>query len=198
MDLRIALLLCATGAVAACSHDSQPASTAVDSPPTVASADAIATVTAPAGEAAPSTPSPRPEARDARAPLVADAEHRRVAEPTSGAAPSNAAQESAPSEQGAAPDNTKVNQRDRDARALTPLDQGENRSDLEITRSIRKAVMADSSLSFTAKNVKIITRDGTVTLRGPVKNAAERSAIEAAAHQVAGVTQVDNQLEIAK
>ena len=56
-----------------------------------------------------------------------------------------------------------------DARALvTPLDQGNDKRDLEITQQIRKSVMDDSTLSFTAKNVKIITKDGHVTLRGPV------------------------------
>ncbi|HET9956632.1 MAG TPA: BON domain-containing protein [Polyangiaceae bacterium] len=56
--------------------------------------------------------------------------------------------------------------------------------------------MADNSLSVLAKNVKIITAGGKVTLRGPVKTQDERSAIQAAAQKVAGVTQVDNQLEV--
>ena len=98
----------------------------------------------------------------------------------------------------AAPDNTKVNERDRSSAAQTPLDQRENESDLKITQQIRQAVMADDSLSFTAKNVKIITAGGKVTLRGPVKSDAERSAIEAAARKVAGATQVDNQIEVKK
>ena len=58
--------------------------------------------------------------------------------------------------------------------------------------------MKDGSLSFTAKNVKIITINGKVTLRGPVKTDQERAAIEAAAKQVAGATQVDNQIEVKK
>lgn len=95
------------------------------------------------------------------------------------------------------PDNTKVNKRDTDSAALTPLDQGENESDLKVTQQIRQAVMADDSLSFTAKNVKIITMKGKVTLRGPVKTAAERSSIEGAARKVAGANMVDNQLEVA-
>ena len=98
----------------------------------------------------------------------------------------------------AAPDNTRVNERDRDDASLTPPDQQENQTDLKITQLIRKAVMADDSLSFTAKNVKIITAGGKVTLRGPVKSDAERSAIENAARKVAGVKQVDNQLEVKK
>jgi len=97
-----------------------------------------------------------------------------------------------------APDNTKVNQRDTNASALTPMDQNNNSADLKITQQIRQAVMADGSLSFTAKNVKIITQGGKVTLRGPVKTDQERSNIEAAARKIAGVTQVDNQIEVKK
>ena len=99
---------------------------------------------------------------------------------------------------GTQPDNTKVNERDRSSAALTPLDQRNNETDLKITQQVRQAVMADGSLSFTAKNVKIITQAGKVTLRGPVKTAPERDAIEAAARKVAGVTQVDNQIEVKK
>lgn len=95
-------------------------------------------------------------------------------------------------------DNTKVNQRDRDNSALTPMDQSESEGDRKITQQIRQAVMKDGSLSFSAKNVKIITIGGKVTLRGPVKSAEERSAIANAATQVAGAGRVDNQLEIAK
>ncbi|HEY3498190.1 MAG TPA: BON domain-containing protein [Polyangiaceae bacterium] len=95
------------------------------------------------------------------------------------------------------PDNTKVNERDTEAAALTPMDQGENSADLKITQQIRQAVMADGSLSFTAKNVKIITNNRKVTLRGPVKSAAERASIEAAARKFAGPGMVDNQLEVA-
>jgi hypothetical protein len=98
----------------------------------------------------------------------------------------------------AAPDNTKVNERDRNTAAPTPMDQGQNETDLKITQQIRQAVMADGSLSFTAKNVKIITQNGKVTLRGPVNTAQERSAIEAAARKVAGTAQIDNQIEVKK
>jgi len=94
-------------------------------------------------------------------------------------------------------DNTDINERDTDDRTLTPMDQGGSEGDREITQQIRQAVVGDDSLSFTAKNVKIITIDGKVTLRGPVKSQQERSAIGAAAKKVAGA-RVDNQLEIAK
>ena len=93
--------------------------------------------------------------------------------------------------------NTKINDRDRRG-ALTPMDQGGSAAERNITASIRKAVVADKSLSFTAKNVKIITTGSKVTLRGPVKSEEERTAIEARAKQTAGVTEVDNQLEIKK
>jgi len=95
-----------------------------------------------------------------------------------------------------APDNTKVNKRDTKSSALTPLDQGGGQSDLDITQKIRQAVVGDGSLSFTAKNVKIITRGGKVTLRGPVNTAGERTTILAAAQKVAGASNVDNQLEV--
>lgn len=103
----------------------------------------------------------------------------------------------APAE-GTQPDNTKVNQRDPDGSALTPMHQSESEADRKITQQIRQAVMKDGSLSFSAKNVKIITIGGKVTLRGPVKSAEERNAIANAATQVAGAGRVDNQLEIAK
>jgi hypothetical protein len=97
-----------------------------------------------------------------------------------------------------APDNSRVNSRDKSGKTLTPMDQGPSEDDRKITQQIRQAVVKDGSLSFTAKNVKIITINGKVTLRGPVKTDAERSAIEAEAKGIAGVTQVDNQLEIKK
>ena len=95
-------------------------------------------------------------------------------------------------------DNTRVNRGDTGTKALTPIDQGNGKTDLKITQQIRKAVVGDSSLSFTAKNVKIITVNGRVTLRGPVKTDQERATIEAAAKQIAGDAQVDNQLEVKK
>jgi hyperosmotically inducible periplasmic protein len=98
---------------------------------------------------------------------------------------------------GTPPDNTDVNERDTDDRSLTPLDQGGSEGDRKITQQIRQAVVGDDSLSFTAKNVKIITVDGKVTLRGPVKSQQERATIDAAAKRIAGPS-VDNQLEVAK
>jgi hyperosmotically inducible periplasmic protein len=96
-----------------------------------------------------------------------------------------------------APDNSGRNVRDRDNQTKTPGDQSENEADRTITQNIRQAITADDSLSTNAKNVKIITNDGTVTLRGPVKSEKEKSDIEAKAKQVAGVKRVDNQIEVA-
>ena len=93
--------------------------------------------------------------------------------------------------------NTKINDRDRHG-ALTPMDQGGSATERNITAAIRRAVVADKALSFTAKNVKIITNGTKVTLRGPVKSDQERSAIEASAKQTSGVTEVDNQIEVKK
>jgi hyperosmotically inducible protein len=95
-------------------------------------------------------------------------------------------------------DNTGKNTRDRDDAAMTSGDQGATAADREVTANIRKAVVSDDTLSMNAHNVKIITQDGVVTLRGPVKSAAEKASIAAKARQVAGVKRVDDQLEIEK
>jgi osmotically-inducible protein OsmY len=95
-----------------------------------------------------------------------------------------------------APDNTGRNVRDRGGDTLTPGDQSESQADRSLTQEIRQAVVADKSLSTTAKNIKIITNNGVVTLRGPVKDSQEKVKIEAKAQQIAGVNRVDNQLEV--
>jgi hyperosmotically inducible periplasmic protein len=95
----------------------------------------------------------------------------------------------------AAADNTDKNERDRSSAALTSGDQGGSDADRTVTQQIRQGVMGDDALSITGKNVKIITVDGVVTLRGPVKTAQEKSTIAAIAQHVNGVKRVDNQLE---
>ena len=95
-----------------------------------------------------------------------------------------------------APDNTGRNVRDRSGATLTPGDQSESEADLTLTQRIRQAVVADDSLSTTAHNIKIITINGVVTLRGPVNSTQEKATIDAKAQQIAGATKVDNQLEI--
>ena len=95
------------------------------------------------------------------------------------------------------PDNTAVNKRDRDADAKTPIDQKENQQDITITADIRKQIVAHDDMSVNARNVKIITADGKVTLRGPVDSTSERDIIEKIARDVVGKDNVDNQLEVA-
>ncbi len=79
--------------------------------------------------------------------------------------------------------------------ALTPLDQGNSAADLDTTAQIRKGVLAESNLSVNARNVKIITIDGRVTLRGPVNSAEEKRLIGQIADGIARAENVDNQLE---
>jgi osmotically-inducible protein OsmY len=71
-------------------------------------------------------------------------------------------------------DNTKVNTRDRAKGAATADQQKENTTDREITQKIRRALMDDKTLSTYAHNVKVITQDGHVTLKGPVQTADEK------------------------
>jgi hyperosmotically inducible periplasmic protein len=103
-----------------------------------------------------------------------------------------------PSQTAAVPaDNSGRNERDRNDATKTSGDQSESEADRTISQNVRQAVVADDSVSTNGKNVKIITIDGTVTLRGPVKTEQEKTNIGAKAQQVAGVTRVDNQLEVA-
>ena len=84
------------------------------------------------------------------------------------------------------PDNTKVNQRDRNAGEVTADQQKTNPTDQELTRKIRQSIMADKSLSTYAHNIKIISQNGTVTLKGPVKSDDEKKAVMAKAVSFAG------------
>ena len=93
-------------------------------------------------------------------------------------------------------DNTAKNERDKSGDTQTSGDQSNSPEDIKITAAIRRAVVADKSLTMTATNVKIITADGKVTLRGPVKTAAEKTRIGQIATKEAGKATVDNQLEV--
>jgi len=93
-----------------------------------------------------------------------------------------------------AADNTKKNQ---DQTSPTADQQKMNPSDRAITQKIRKAIHQDQSLSIYAHNIKIITQDGKVTLRGPVRSEEEKSNLAAKAVSVAGQDNVTNQLEVA-
>jgi len=94
-------------------------------------------------------------------------------------------------------DNTKTNQRDKNTANPTADQQKGSAADLELTRKIRRSLTQDKNLSTYAKNVKVITQDGTVTLRGPVRSEEEKHAVEAKATEVAGASHVKNELEIA-
>jgi osmotically-inducible protein OsmY len=94
------------------------------------------------------------------------------------------------------PDNTKVNKQDRAQGGPTADQQKDNRSDRDLTQQIRKSVMADKSLSSYAHNVKIITQNGAVTVKGPVRSEDERKAIVSKAEEVAGQGKVTDQLSV--
>ena len=95
-----------------------------------------------------------------------------------------------------APDNTKVNQQDR-AMAQRTADQAkEDTADRDIMQRIRKAIIADKSLSTYGHNVKVISAHGKVTLKGPVHTEAERSNIEAKATDLVGSGNVVNQISV--
>ena len=86
----------------------------------------------------------------------------------------------------AAPDNTAKNQRDRSKSEPTADQQKENKSDRELAREVRRALVKDKSLSTYAHNIKVIGRNGVVTLKGPVNTQEEKQAVEAKAAEVAG------------
>jgi len=93
-------------------------------------------------------------------------------------------------------DNTGRNARDRSDATLTPGDQGSSDSDREITRGVRRTLNTNDQFSTMAKNIKIITVNGKVPLRGPVNSEQERQAIAAAAQSAAGTATIDDQLEV--
>jgi hyperosmotically inducible periplasmic protein len=94
------------------------------------------------------------------------------------------------------PDNSGKNERDRSGETKTSGDQSNSSQDTKITADIRRAIVKDSSLTMTAKNVKIITTGGVVTLRGPVNSSEEKTKIEQLAAAAAGGAKIDNQLEV--
>lgn len=93
-------------------------------------------------------------------------------------------------------DNTATNERDRSGETKTSGDQSNSSADLKTTQAIRQALVKDGELSTTAKNIKVITANGHVTLRGPVKTAQEKAKIDQLAKSAAGGAQIDNQLDI--
>ena len=106
------------------------------------------------------------------------------------------AQDPASQQVSPAADNSKVNQRDQSKSEPTADQQKDNRTDQDITRQIRQSIMADKSLSTYAHNVKIITQNGQVTLKGPVRSEDEKQAIASKATAVAGENKVTDDLSI--
>jgi hyperosmotically inducible protein len=96
----------------------------------------------------------------------------------------------------AKPDNTETNARDRSGETETSGDQSNSSADLKITQAIRQALMKEGELSTTAKNIKVITANGQVTLRGPVKTVQEKARVDQIARSAAGGAQIDNQLDV--
>ena len=96
-----------------------------------------------------------------------------------------------------APDNSKTNQGDANQGATTADQQKMNPADRETSRQIRSAIMKDKTLSTYSHNIKIITRDGKVTLKGPVRSDDEKANIEAKAAAIAGADNVTDLLTVA-
>jgi hyperosmotically inducible periplasmic protein len=93
-------------------------------------------------------------------------------------------------------DNTAVNERDREGLTTLPADQVESAEDLAVTQQIRKSLTESTGFSTNAQNIKIVTANGRVTLRGPVDTVAERDRIILIATSIAGEGNVDDQLEL--
>jgi hyperosmotically inducible periplasmic protein len=93
-------------------------------------------------------------------------------------------------------DNTATNERDRSGETKTSGDQSNNSADFKITQAIRQALMKDGELSTTAKNIKVITENGQVTLRGPVKNVQEKARVDQLAKSAAGGARIVDQLDV--
>ncbi len=104
-------------------------------------------------------------------------------------------QDSAPQLMSGQADNTRINQRDRSGDP-TADQQKNGRSDVEITKQIRRSIAEDKSMSSYAHNVKVITQNGEVTLKGPVRSDEEKKAIESKAAEVAGANKVGNNIEV--
>jgi osmotically-inducible protein OsmY len=94
------------------------------------------------------------------------------------------------------PDNTKVNKRDRSAGEPTADQQKANKSDRDLAKQIRRAIVRDKDLSTYAHNVKVVVQNGEVTLKGPVHSEDEKAAIEAKAVEIAGAHNVKNDISV--
>ena len=95
-----------------------------------------------------------------------------------------------------AADNTDRNDRDRSGSTLTPMDQSNAQGDIDLAAAVRRAIVEEDRISTTGKNVKVIAKDGEVTLRGPVESEDEKAHIAETVRAVPGVTTLDDQLEV--
>lgn len=107
----------------------------------------------------------------------------------------NAVSNTVPPVENSHADNTKVNKRDQNNQTLTPMDQSNSKSDLQITGAIRKSLIRQH-LSMDAKNIKIITINGDVTLRGPVSSRTEIDKVVEITKSIPGIKKLNNQLEV--
>lgn len=95
-----------------------------------------------------------------------------------------------------APDNTKVNERDRSKTAVTADQSKNNKTDRDLAQQIRKSIHDDSSLSTYAHNVKIIAQGGRVTLKGPVRSEEEKKSVAQKATDIAGAGNVTDEITV--
>jgi len=95
-----------------------------------------------------------------------------------------------------AADNTGSNARDKSGATVTPTDQPENERDLALAKDVRKSLVDDDALSVNGKNIKVISQDGRVTLRGPVSSLEEKERIVSKVKTLPGVLEIDDQLEV--
>lgn len=93
-------------------------------------------------------------------------------------------------------DNSAKNTRDESGYSITPQDQSEKKSDVRLTQKIRKEITRNDNLSTNAKNIKIMTIDGHVTLRGPVNTKAEKETVCNIARRIAGEDHVTDLVEV--
>jgi len=109
----------------------------------------------------------------------------------------SASERTVPADSATPADNTAVNKRDQDHDTTTPMDQPNNKVDIDVAANVRSAIMDDKSLSMKAHNVKLVASGGVVVLRGPVASADEKARVAKIVGAVAGVNRVDNELDIA-
>ncbi len=93
-------------------------------------------------------------------------------------------------------DNTKRNEKMTKNAEVTAQDQGNSQKDIDLAAKVRRAIVADKSLSLNAHNVKIIAANGQVVLKGPVKNDSERTRLSQIVNEIVGVNNVKNELEV--